>query len=111
MAIREKVFSDLSRSQVADFIEYSAFCALALSILALALKGIAVALGFVAILAVGPFITASIGLFITFIALVVFSVILDYETVIEAALESREAEEAEEDDGPREVNVQQSRQR
>jgi len=109
MTAREKAFSKLSRNRIADYIEYSAFASLALSVLSLAGKGLAVAFGLVGILATGPFVTAAIGFFITAISLVIFTIILDYETVLEAALEETEEVEASEEDGPREVDVQQAR--
>lgn len=110
MSVRDNL-GNLSRSKVADIVEGSAFGSLALSVLFLALKGIAVAVGVVGILTVGPFITASIGLFITFLSLLVFSLVLDYETIIESMLEDNEPVEVEEEGEVREDPARQTRNR
>lgn len=87
MTFREKLYAKAPTSlpelslptlgHLADWSEYAAFAALAGAILSLAGKGLAVAFGFAALLTVGAFLNAFIGLFITFLALLFLSIILD----------------------------------
>lgn len=62
---------------VSQWTEYAAFAALAGAILALAAKGIGVAFGFIGLLVAGALIEAFVGLLITFLALLVLSILLD----------------------------------
>lgn len=86
--MREKLYSTMptgtqargsvpTLAELADWSEYAAFTALAGGILALALKGLAVAAGTAGLLVAGVFVNAFVGLLLTFVSLLVLAMLLD----------------------------------
>lgn len=85
MTKREAVYSKASAipgyvpslGTVADYIEYLSFAVLSIAVLSFASMGVAIAINGLAWSVVLPFLSASGGLFLTFISLFIFAIIID----------------------------------